>query len=673
MRSRLFYLAFSLIVSVGVFAYLFSYVSPREVLALIADADRRAVVMFVLLSLASSVLRAWRYQILLRVAGHAPGAVAIFLTVLVRNLFADLLPARVGSLVYVYIVNARLRVPLPAATSSFAAALVLDVVALGPLLVAAGLWAGRGAGLEGAVLAGAGVVLGAASVLVLAGLPTVLRVGERLATGHEAHAVVGMAGQAAAAFRAELERLREAAVYGRLLVLSILVRLAKYASLYVFLFALLAPRGYGLADLPVVKVFVGILAAEMAASLPVSGIAGFGAYEGTWAFVFERFGFPGAIARLTSVAHHLFTQAYGYGLGGAALLLLLLPVWTAPAGRGERPGRREGLAAFGGKLAAFVVAVLLLLRAAQEIPSPAAAAPEAGPAAGEGGRAWLAKRLPGRIVFDSNRAGTFGIHSIRPDGSDLRTIVDSGDYEEMYPDVSPDGRWIAYARAETVARTSPAEIRIVRPDGSGDRRVAANGTFPTFSGDGRTIYFERGRTRVFSVPVEGGKPRLLFRPKAYGFEGSQIVKPRVAPGGDAVVFTSDRNRGWEAWGVDLARRKPFRIAPGCEPAWLDGGSRIAWVREDGARHGTGIFSFDRASGAKGELQDAGPPYGHEYFPSATPDGRFLLYGASPGEHSHLTAPYQIFVKDLASGRVVQVTTGRATHRWPKLLPPGPSR
>ena len=71
---------------------------------------------------------------------------------------------------------------------------------------------------------------------------------------------------------------------------------------------------------------VGLVAAESSASLPVSGIAGFGAYEGVWAFTFEFLGFPEKIAQLTAISHHLFTQLYGYSIGALALMLLLLPI-----------------------------------------------------------------------------------------------------------------------------------------------------------------------------------------------------------------------------------------------------------------------------------------------------------------------------------------------------------
>jgi uncharacterized membrane protein YbhN (UPF0104 family) len=109
-RAPLIYTLASAVVTVGVFAYLLSAVSFTEVLQLIAEVNRNALAMFVVLSLFATLMRTWRYQLLLGVSGFRPAAGALFLTVLVRNLFADLLPARIGSAIYLFIVTTRLGV-----------------------------------------------------------------------------------------------------------------------------------------------------------------------------------------------------------------------------------------------------------------------------------------------------------------------------------------------------------------------------------------------------------------------------------------------------------------------------------------------------------------------------------------------------------------------------------
>jgi uncharacterized membrane protein YbhN (UPF0104 family) len=122
----------------------------------------------------------------------------------------------------------------------------------------------------------------------------------------------------------EVTHAREEGIFLRLFALSLLVRLAKYGSLYLLLHALLRPLAYGVEELSPAKVLLGLVSSELAASLPISGIAGFGVYEGTWSLVFTLLGMPAELAAATGVSHHVFTQAYGYLLGAASLLLLLL-------------------------------------------------------------------------------------------------------------------------------------------------------------------------------------------------------------------------------------------------------------------------------------------------------------------------------------------------------------
>lgn len=679
---RLTYAVSSLLVTGAVFFHLFSHVSPGAVIELVASADRGGVAMFAILSLAMSALRTWRYRLFLGASGVRAPALPLFLIVLVRNLFVDLLPARIGSLAYVYLVRERLGVPLAPATSSFALALVFDVLAQAPLLLLAVLFVGEEIAVSIPLLVTAGLVVGGLSGAGLLLLPRLIG-----AVEHAASRFHGRFGAPLAAFvgrvRRDVETTASAGVYGRALVLSLLIRVTKYAALYVFLFALLAPRGYGLADLGVAKVLLGTMAAEAAASLPISGIAGFGAYEGTWAVVFQLLGDPADLAKLTSVAHHLFTQAWGYGLGGLALLALLLPVFGPRKGSdaARAPARPPTWPLFAAEvfgLVALLVASLALARelsAAPRAEDAAAAPPPAPPPAERAALARLAERFPERILFDSNRGGTFGIHTIAADGTGVRAIVD-GPAHETYPDPSPDGRWIVFARTASTWRLAPSDVWIARADGSGARELARDGTFPTFSADGETVHFERGRREVWSVPRGGGEPRRLFDPARFGFDGRELVKPRVSPDGAFVYLTVDRPRRWHAWGFDLRRGTAFEVGPGCEPTPTTDPRYVVWIRERDARGGSGVFLLDREKGSAVPLADADAPIGTEYFPTVTSDRRFLLYAAAPErERSHVDGEFSLFVKDLGNAEVFRLTFDRHVNRWPKRLPssrePGP--
>lgn len=357
--KRILYWIFSLVVTAGVFTYLLRRVPPAEVGRVLINADPAGIGCFLLFSLAMTLFRTWRYHLVLQVAGYRVWLPALFLVVLVRNFFSDLVPMRIGTLVYIYIVTTRLGVPFGAATSSYALSVLFDFIALAPMIGLASAVALGGSGISGGALAGWAAAMGTVTGLVLLGLPYAFGSVRKLLQLMIRH-TGGRPGSWLAAWEEaerDIRQARKAGIYLRMFWLSLLVRVAKYGSLYFFLYALAHPMGYGLADLNPARVFLGLCSAELAASTPVSGLAGFGAYEGTWALVFRLLGFPRHFSEVTSISHHLFTQVYGYGIGIVALLVLLLPVFARRKPRVVRY-RPEAALFFYGK---FIMVVILMV------------------------------------------------------------------------------------------------------------------------------------------------------------------------------------------------------------------------------------------------------------------------------------------------------------------------
>lgn len=663
-------------VAAAIFGYLFSVIRPGDVLDLLRNVDRRAVTMFVVLSLATTVFRLWRYRILLRLSGYEPPPFPLFLMVLVRNAFSDLLPARLGTLIDVYFFTTRFGIPMTAAASCYSLAFAFEILSLAPLILIAAVRVAGAGTLPVAGLLGGGLVLFGLAAAAIAVMPWAFDlaariVARRLPARWPARAKLA---DTLAGIGTEIRRVRTAGLYGRVLALSVMLRISKYATLYVFLFALLHPLGTTWSQLDPSRVFLGLCASEFAASLPISGIAGFGAYEGAWMAVFRLLGFPADIAAMTSVAHHLFTQAYGYGLGAVALTALFLPWFrrreTAPAATPVRDGSLR----FYMKITFFTLAVAgaaVALALAPEPKARAGAVTADRPSRADRARlAAFAEAFDGDIVYDSLRSGTFGIWRMTADGSGAAPVIDTAAHE-MYPDPSPDGRWIVYARAESLARTAPSSIHICRPDGSEDRLLAKDGTFPSFGADGVTVFFERGRTRAMAVRIDGGEPREVF-PGTRAFSGA-VVKPRPSPDGRRIAFISNRGgRGWQAWIADLKTGEPRHLGAGCEPGWFPDGRRVYCIRERGMKGGTGVVMRDADRDAElRPLHDGDEPFGKEYFPCVTPDGRWLLWSACrPGQHSHTDAAsnYQIFARELPGGEPVRLTFDGWNNRWPRRLP-----
>jgi uncharacterized protein (TIRG00374 family) len=311
----------SLGITVAIFAWLFSQVSPREILAAARRLRPELLVAYVALMLTGVVVRALRFWFLLR--GAVPVRLLLPIT-LARNLFIDLLPARLGELSYVYLVVRKGGRTLEEAMASLVLTVLLDVLALGPLLLAALVVLGRDAGSDVPVrvLFVLSLLLAGIAYVTLVAIEPIGRLLARWLARRK-----GREWRQRAA--GSLERLADSVARGRAagailpaFGLSLLVRLCKFGSYYLLVLAVLMPLGYSAEAVGFFRVFLGTLAAELAAALPVHGIGGFGSFELAWAFSFTQLGFAREDAIASGVIAHAISQVLEYSMGSLALLWL---------------------------------------------------------------------------------------------------------------------------------------------------------------------------------------------------------------------------------------------------------------------------------------------------------------------------------------------------------------
>jgi len=308
----------SALISLTLVIYLLRQIDPRELLTTLDRLYWPSVATYVALALAGLTARAYRYFLLL--SGRV-GLGSLMIVTLVRNLFVDLLPARIGSLAYVYVVTQRCGVPLRDGLASFLLAFVFDFLAIAPLLLLA--LAVVGSGITGwwVLLLLAGVVTVAALFAFYGLAPALDLVAAGCARTQRLHAVATKARETVESLR-EIRRRR---VLGKVFWVSIVVRLFKFSAYYTLLHAVLVSRGFTLATLNPFSVFLGVAGAELSATLPIHSLAGFGTYEAAWALGFTRLGFSKELAILSGFATHLLSQIHDYSLGLLALLWVMRP------------------------------------------------------------------------------------------------------------------------------------------------------------------------------------------------------------------------------------------------------------------------------------------------------------------------------------------------------------
>ncbi|MBI2963762.1 MAG: flippase-like domain-containing protein [Deltaproteobacteria bacterium] len=301
-------------------------IDPRELGRWLVRVDPQLFAVYVALSVAGLLARSYRYRMLIgRWVGFAP----LVLVTAARNFLVDLLPARVGSLSYVYLLTRRFGVPLEPVLSSFVVTFFYDLFAMTLLLgTAVAVEFGR---LEGAAALGAvAAMLGAAALAAFLRLPAAAR----FAAGRVRRSARGarLAGRLDDLAR-ELDGAGRRGQAAALLAISFVIRLLKFAAYWALLLGVVREHDLTAADLPFWRVFLGIAGAELSATLPIHGIAGIGTYETAWAMGFRGLGMPARVAILSGFATHLLSQLYDYSLGLLALAVAL--AWS-------RGGRRVG-------------------------------------------------------------------------------------------------------------------------------------------------------------------------------------------------------------------------------------------------------------------------------------------------------------------------------------------
>lgn len=546
-RQRIIFIIFSLLTTVTVFIYLAKTITIDQLLSIIRGIHLPWIALFFFLSFCMSVLRTWRYQVALNAAGHHPNNVALFLITVVRNFFSDLLPARMGTLIYIYLVQTRLGIPFSAAATSFAFAFVFDMIALAVLIIPAVLIVSSETIALGTALIFSTLLL-IGSLVFLSLLPNLLHWTQLILRNKKTHFIPLREPLAKAlnSFHDDVILARKQSIYWRIFALSIGVRCCKYLTLYTLLLALVVPLGFTVPDFPLPKVFLGLCSAELAASLPISGIAGFGAYEGAWALVFQLLGYTEQIAALTAISHHLITQIYGYSLGVFALLILLLPLFKKEETAATSTPYRSRF--FWPQLFAIassmVIAGLWLFNIGSPVTPYTKTAMLTGPELVD--VAEPANLPMGKLVFqrtDGLYISTFG------KGKKVRTpvkITDNG----SKPRWSPDGNNIAYIYK--------SDIMLHRLGKNSSKNIAYSGSPRTlcFHPDGKSVLFTDGNS-LKAIRINRGKVKTLF--KAPG----EIREISISRDGKFFALTLKTRFGFQVQVYDVNNKEFRKVSGGC--------------------------------------------------------------------------------------------------------------
>jgi dipeptidyl aminopeptidase/acylaminoacyl peptidase len=288
--------------------------------------------------------------------------------------------------------------------------------------------------------------------------------------------------------------------------------------------------------------------------------------------------------------------------------------------------------------------------------------------------------------------------------------------------VAPDGEWVVYSVSEPnfAKDTSTSDLWRARWDGSGKRALTrtpdADESAPQVSPDGKWIAFlsdrggEDAKTQVWLMPADGGEAEKLTQfpgdvsdfgwspdsarlaviakdpERAEGVEKPKQPKPieinRYSFKEDYVGWLTDRRQHLYLFEVAARKATPFTAGSHDEylPAWSPDGSRIAYVTKRGSdpdRHlNWDLYVIEARAGAEEQqltrFAGADNDPSLESRPAWSPDGRKIAY-ISAGEDAWIYyAPWSLAVVDVGSGAVTRPAGIDGFHTKPRFTADGQS-
>lgn len=672
--------------------------SPAErphILELLSNTVGSGILLFLLLHLTGVVIRAIRYRILLQAAGETrvPGFWHMLLVTGFRNMVVDMLPSRLGELGYVALLNRVYKVSAASCLSSLAIAMIFDFIALAIIVLLAIIGYLIGSGVQGwlwgaLIVAITAAAVGAGTLTTL--LPWTAKWMQSIKLRGRPRKLFTNLTELVTQLDNAIKTTRSSGTLGKVLILSLLVRSLKYGSIFLLFMAVAKPSLPAIAEIAHVSIFSAIVGAEIGASLPIPTFMSFGTYEAGGTLVFSLLGISEQQGLLALLGVHIWSQIVDYSLGGCCLVLVILlgrrgNRQIAEPGESNRPVWALGVAAV-----ILIVGGLSLAwqyRANQKlgaISAPSAGKDlrtvESGPAS-DSIKALRQAGVTGFVIWSSNRFGNHDILRMELPGGQISKVTDHP-HTETLPRISPDGNRIVFSRSQqpwvSQRNTIAWDVILLDLESGKEQRLAESATYPFWINSESVGYLHHG-VQVTQHDLSKGETKLVYRSGENNSmpAGAPITSPELNPRTGELVFTAKQsaigmNTGF--WGTALWQNNgqgagQIRgVLDGCELNWSSDGRWLYQVGH-GGRQETMFYRIDPVSLEARPWLDLAGEFSHEYWPKDSNDGRFLVFGASRGEHEHDVADYELFLWPIDSGieNVIRLTFHSGNDNWPDVF------
>jgi Tol biopolymer transport system component len=257
------------------------------------------------------------------------------------------------------------------------------------------------------------------------------------------------------------------------------------------------------------------------------------------------------------------------------------------------------------------------------------------------------KSLKMKIAYECYIDGNWEIFTMNADGSNKVNLTHSPNINEHYPQISPDGKKIAYSVDNGEGRDAVRSLWVMDINGRHQKKIADNAREPFWSPDGKIIGFlpqEYPKFEVIDFYTNGMSFYHLdtgsITPHPNTANLQHLYNPGWSKNGKWIVSTVHGGKMGFGHAILLIEANGNRIInlkiPGCRPRLSPNGDYIAWGSDD---HHVNIapIDLDAETPAVGKwklsIQD---DKNKVYHINWSPDSRYVAFSRGPDGEGDLT-------------------------------------
>lgn len=258
---------------------------------------------------------------------------------------------------------------------------------------------------------------------------------------------------------------------------------------------------------------------------------------------------------------------------------------------------------------------------------------------------------PHKLICEAYGEDNWELFIMNADGTDLSNLTNTPNANELYPQVSPDGKHVCFVADVGKGRDTVRSVWVMKIDGSDRKKIADRARQPAWSPDSKTIaylpqeypkwnvvdYYTKGMVIYDlesgeSLPHPNDKLHHLYNP-SFSADGKWIISTvHAGMGFDHAIIVFPVN-GTEVYNLGIH---------GCRPSFHPASNSIAWGEDDQT-----VVLADLKFDADGK-----PSLGDEklriltsdksrkvYHVDWSPDGKFVSVSSGPDGEGDSTKPF----------------------------------